>query len=101
MVPEPIVVTVEQALEDLVPAFMAQRKADQYDIAKALPLRDFGALRKTGHGMTGAGASYGFDRISDLGERLNEAARAGDVTAIEKVRDELDDYMNRLIVKYV
>ena len=99
--PEPIVVTVDQIVEDLMPLFMAQRKTDQRVIAQALPLRDFDALRKTGHGMTGAGASYGFDRISDLGVRLCEAARGGDVAAIRKVGDELDDYMQRLIVKYV
>ena len=95
-----IVVTVERGLQDLIPAFLAQRQADQAAIVAALPLRNFEALRRTGHGMAGAGASYGFERISDLGERLVLAARAGDVAALEVLQREFDDYMTRLVVKY-
>jgi hypothetical protein len=98
---DPIFVTVGRDMEDLIPLFMAQRKADQDAIANALPSRNFEALRKTGHGMTGAGASYGFDTISDLGERLTKAARASDLAAIHKVSDEFDDYMVRVVVKYL
>ena len=98
---EPIVITVGRDMEDLVPIFLAQRKTDQAAIAAALPLRNFEALRKTGHGMTGAGSSYGFTQISDLGERLVLAARAGDVATLRLIEAELDDYMTRLVVKYM
>jgi hypothetical protein len=101
MAAEPIVVTIDRDLQDLVPLFMAQRKADQAAIEAALPLRNFESLRLTGHGMTGAGASYGFDRISDLGVRLTDAARAADGAAIEKIKGDFDDYMRRLVVKYM
>jgi hypothetical protein len=80
---------------------MAQRQAEQAAIADALLSRNFEALRKIGHNMNGAGASYGFDRISDLGEHLNQAARAGDVAAIGAIKQAFDDYMARLVVKYM
>ena len=98
---EPIVVTVQQDLQDLVPLFLAQRKADQAAIAQALPLRDFEALRRTGHGIAGAGGSYGFDHLTVVGERLIQAARAHDAVAIASLKREFDDYLERLIVKYV
>ena len=101
MAAEPIIITVERDLEDLIPLFMAQRQAEQAAIADALLSRNFEALRKIGHNVNGAGASYGFDRISELGERLNQAARAGDVTAIGEIRQAFDDYMARLVVKYM
>ena len=98
---EAIVVNVEKGLEDLIPVFMAQRKADQSAIATALPQRDFEALRKIGHGMEGAGTSYGFERISELGEQLTKAARAGDIAALSAIKSALDDFMSRLVVNYM
>jgi HPt (histidine-containing phosphotransfer) domain-containing protein len=98
---EPIVVTIDRDLQDLVPLFIGQRKADQDALATALRMRDFEAVRKIGHGMAGAGSSYGFDCISEVGERLVIAARAADAPAVEAVCRTLDDFLRRLLVKYV
>lgn len=100
-VPEPIMVTLDRELEDLLPLFMAQRKADLQALQAALSIGDFATIRKVGHGMSGAGASYGLDRFSALGEQLVEAARAGNAAVLSRVKDELDDYMSRLIVKFM
>lgn len=99
--PDPIVVTLDRDLEDLVPLFMARRKADLEALSNALPAADFAAVRKIGHGMTGAGASYGFDRISELGQQLVEAARAEDSELLQQLRLDFDDYMARIIVKFM
>ena len=82
MAVEPIVVHVESGLEDLIPLFLQQRKTDQANLAQSLPARDFERIRRIGHGMAGAGASYGFDFVSELGQRLEIAARAGDADGI-------------------
>ncbi|HTE15081.1 MAG TPA: Hpt domain-containing protein [Burkholderiales bacterium] len=101
MAVEPIVITLDRDLEDLVPVFLAQRKTDLATLNAALAAGDFAAMRRAGHGMAGAGASYGFDYLSVLGERIVEAARAGNATAVEGVNREFDDYMARLVVKYM
>lgn len=98
---EPIVIMVERDLEDLVPIFLAQRRADQATLATASPARDFEAIRKVGHGMVGACASYGFDDLGILGQRIVEAGRAADAVVLDGLKRELDDYMVRLIVKYL
>jgi HPt (histidine-containing phosphotransfer) domain-containing protein len=98
---EPIVIAVDRDLQDLVPLFLAQRKADQAALAAALPARDFEALRRIGHGMAGAGASYGFDYVSAVGERIVAAAHATDIAELEQTRRAFDDYMERLVVKFV
>lgn len=101
MPPEPIEVVVDRNLQDLVPLFLAQRKADQAAMVKALAVEDFLALRKVGHGMAGSGSSYGFDALTDLGERIVVAARAVDLPALVKLKLQFDDYMARLVVKFV
>ena len=101
MAVKPIVVIVERDMEELIPLFLSQRKADQAAIARALETHNFEALRRTGHGMAGAGTSYGFDALSKLGDRLVKAARARNVALLAKLKTEFDDYMARLVVKYV
>lgn len=88
-------------MEELIPLFLSQRKADQVAIAHALETHDFEALRRTGHGMAGAGTSYGFAAVSKLGDRLVKATRARDVGLLAQIKAEFDDYMARLVVKYV
>ena len=101
MAPDSIVITVDSDMAELIPLFLSQRKADQAAIAAALPLRDFERVRKAGHGMAGAGASYGFGAVTVLGDNLALAARAGDVARLAQLKTDLDDYLARLIVKYV
>jgi HPt (histidine-containing phosphotransfer) domain-containing protein len=98
---EPIVVTLSQDLADLVPLFLAQRKIDIATLSAALPVGDFAAIHRLGHGMAGAGASYGLNHISTLGEQLVEAARAADTGALVRLQQEFEDYMARLIVNYM
>jgi HPt (histidine-containing phosphotransfer) domain-containing protein len=98
---EPIVVTLSRDMQDLVPLFMTQRKSDLATLTAALPAGNFDAIRRVGHGMAGAGASYGLDHFSDLGERIVAAARAGDTAALDRLRQAFEDYLGRLIVNYL
>ncbi|MBM3344115.1 MAG: Hpt domain-containing protein [Betaproteobacteria bacterium] len=96
---EPIVVTIDRNLEDLVPVYMAQRRADQAILAAALPAHDFAAIRRMAHAIVGASASYGFDELGQLGERIGMAARVADVAVLVRLKAEFDDYLSRLSVK--
>lgn len=98
---EPIVVVLDRNVEDLVPLFLAQRKADQAAMVTAMAGKDFVSLRKVGHGMAGSGSSYGFDALTELGERIVVAARASDLPALAELKAALDDYLARLVVKFV
>jgi HPt (histidine-containing phosphotransfer) domain-containing protein len=97
--PETIVVHVDASIADLVPLFLEQRRADQRLLARALDAGDLAALRRAAHALTGASGSYGFDALTALGERLTDAARAGDIGQVRLLKRELDDYLARLIVK--
>lgn len=101
MATEPILVVVSREIEDLVPIFLAQRRTDLDVLKSSIPAQDFESIRRVGHGMAGAGASYGFEHLSVLGDRLAMAARASDVDALERLNREFGDYMARLVVKYL
>lgn len=98
---EPIVIEVESDFEELIPLFLEQRRKDQVVMAHALEAGDFEALRLVGHGMSGAGGSYGFLQITDMGEAIERAARDRDHAELVKQATLMADYMERIVVKYV
>lgn len=91
---------VDPDLEDLIPSFIANRQIDIQTIASALNLEDFITLRRVGHNLRGAGAAFGFDRVSDMGARLEEAALASNAEGIREVADQLAAYMRRAAIVY-
>jgi HPt (histidine-containing phosphotransfer) domain-containing protein len=97
----PIVVEVERDLEELIPLFLEQRRKDRVTIARALDSGDFETLRLVGHGMAGAGTSYGFPEITAFGGVLERAALAHDGVEIARQATLFADYMDRVVVKYV
>lgn len=98
---EPIVVVVDRDLEDLIPLFLTQRKNDLGKLSQALGEGDFESMRRVGHAMNGAGASYGFPYVSELGLQIESAARDGDLDRLGALSRALKDYLARLVVKYL
>jgi HPt (histidine-containing phosphotransfer) domain-containing protein len=49
-----------------------------------------------GHGMRGAGGSYGFQAITDIGAALEQAAENADTDASRKWVGELSRYLDRV-----
>jgi len=93
-------VTVAKDLEDLVPTFLANRAKELQALRAALAGRDMAQLRHLGHRMKGVGNSYGFARVSELGKRIEEAAIAGDASALEACVAEYEGYLAKVKVVY-
>ena len=72
---EKIIVSIDPDLEDLIPGFLARREADVTLLRAAIERGDFDAVRLTGHSLKGNGGGYGFMEISDLGAKIEDAAR--------------------------
>ena len=72
------VVVVDKELEDLIPVFMKNRHKEVESLKSAVAAADFEQLRQIGHRMKGVGNSYGFERVSVFGRRVEELARSGD-----------------------
>lgn len=96
--PSDIIVTVDPEIADLVPVFLANRGRDVLTLRDALARSDVDALAITGHRLKGVGGGYGFAVVSELGERIEEAALQGDIDLAARATDELGDYLARVRV---
>jgi HPt (histidine-containing phosphotransfer) domain-containing protein len=91
-------VRVNPKIADLIPAFLQNRRIDVSAILKAIDRADYQTLESLGHGMKGAGGSWGFDAITSIGAALEQAGRSGDAAASRKCVGELSVYLDRVEV---
>ena len=93
-----IIVSVDPDLIDLIPGFLEKRRRDIQTISMALKKDDFETIRILGHSMKGAGGGYGFQAITDIGKRIEQAAREMRPREIESCLSELASYLSRVEV---
>lgn len=91
---------VAKDLEDLIPVFMTNRQKEVGILRAAAAAGDFEQLRQLGHRMKGVGNSYGFAPVSEMGKRIEDAARASDAAASEAIVAEYEDYLARVKIVY-
>ena len=82
-----IIVVVDEDLRDLIPGYLENRRKDIAEIAAALERGDFETIRSLGHKMKGTGGGYGFDRITEIGETFEDAAKR---SRTQEIRDQID-----------
>ncbi len=100
MTSQAIVVVIDRDLEDLIPGFLERRREDLDKLRNAAADRDIQTLRVTGHSMKGTGGGYGFDGLSEIGARIEAAAKAGDLDAMPEHLRALEDYLQRVEVRF-
>jgi hypothetical protein len=94
------VVRVEKSLEHLIPKFMANRHNDIARLGNALEKRDFAALSALGHELKGTGAGYGFNYVSELGERIEVCAAASDQDGLAVTIFEFENHIKNLRIEF-
>lgn len=97
---ERIKVKVDPDIEELVPGFLENRRKDVNVIRAALLDMDFETVRILAHSMKGSGGGYGFDRITDIGRLMEDAAKQKNVAALAGLTEELKNYLDRIDVTY-
>lgn len=98
---EKIIVEIDSELEPIVPEFLENRKKDCLTILTLLDTDSFSEIRTLGHRMKGAGGSYGFDEISEIGEAIEDAALNGDKSIIKNCISRLAAYLDKVVAIYV
>jgi CheY-like chemotaxis protein len=87
-------------IADLIPGFLHHRRQDVSAILDALHKGDFETIEGLGHGMKGAGGSWGFQGITDIGAALEQAAVHADTDVSLKWVGELSSYLDRVEIVY-
>jgi HPt (histidine-containing phosphotransfer) domain-containing protein len=95
-----IIIHADPDLEDIIPRYLEGKQKDIQSIRDFLERRDFESIHVLGHGMKGSGGGFGFDAITNFGDGLEHAARDSNISEIEKLLDELLDYLQRVEVVY-
>jgi CheY-like chemotaxis protein len=91
---EPTVAGLDEDIVALRPAYVRRRRADLELVRAALAGVDFGTLETLGHRMKGSGSAYGFDRISEIGRSLEDAAHDGDLEGVRRCETELARWLD-------
>lgn len=97
---EKILVRVDPELEALIPGFLENRNNDLGLLRDAMNRGAVSEIKSIGHNLKGVGGGYGFDRITEIGAGLEEAAIRNDSTAVEQLIAEFEDYLVRVEVTY-
>lgn len=97
---EKIIVTIDSDLEELIPGFLVNRTRDLENLKAAAGSGDVESIRSIGHSLKGVGGGYGFDRITELGAALEQAAKSGQLDDINARIADLADYLLQIEVRY-
>jgi CheY-like chemotaxis protein/HPt (histidine-containing phosphotransfer) domain-containing protein len=96
-----LMLQVSAELEDLMPRFLANRRHDVERLIAALAMKNFEQIKTLGHGIKGAGGTYGLAAISELGAHIEEAATAERVEEIAGQVQALSAYLERIELVFV
>jgi len=93
---DPIVMLAYPNLAARTPAFLQNRRQDVITMLDALTRGDFETVERLGHDMKGAGASFGFQAITNIGAALEQEAGNADTDASRQWVGELSTYLDRV-----
>ena len=85
-----------QRLTEQAPAYLANCRRNVAAMQAALDLGDFQVIAILGHDLRGSGGGFGFQAITDIGFRLEQAAESADSGASRKWLGELSSYLDRV-----
>lgn len=91
--PPPDQTAIDVSIEDLVPGYLENRRADIKRMTAASKQGDWAAIESLAHKIKGSGASYGFPRLSDISRELETAAREARGDEVREAIRRLKDYL--------
>lgn len=95
-----LIITIDKDLEDLIPGYIENRRRDIASIEAALRKNDFETIRVLGHSMKGSGGGYGFDKITEIGKRIEESAKVMETGEINRQVAALSEYLSNINIVY-
>lgn len=72
-----------------------RRRRDFSQCFHGLLAKDFSILETIGHNLKGNGVSFGYPELSQLGEKMEIAAKSSDLSQCRMYVDQLKDWIDR------
>jgi HPt (histidine-containing phosphotransfer) domain-containing protein len=87
---------IPDELKPLVPAYLKRRDQDIEQLQILIKNDDFDGIQKVAHNLKGHGSSYGFEVISDLGEKITQATKDKNIARISKLTSDLQSELTTI-----
>ena len=94
------VVVIAKELEELIPAFLENRRRDAEALKTLLLSDDFEGLRLLGDRIKGVSGSYGFARTAAIAKTIEDKARQGNRAALYVLVEEYARHVEAIEVVF-
>jgi len=94
-------VEIDCDLQDLIPSFLSDKKADLESLGEMLMANDYEQIQKMGHRLKGGFNMYGFKFLGDISSAIEETAKQKDYNGIKNKMALLNEYLGQIRIKYV
>jgi len=96
--PEPVAGPPAPGADEIVRQYVATFGRKLADFERMVGASDLEGLRYFGHGLKGSGATYGFQELSEVGEKIEEAAETADTTGVATLGGQLEQVLTAAAV---
>ena len=94
------VIRADPYMAQHIPRFLENRRAEMVTVREAARIGDLAVVKAFGHKLKGSGGTFGFDELSVLGERLEQAAHESNRIELLRIVDEIVWYVDHVQVVY-
>jgi len=89
-------IRINEDVADLVPEYLANMKIEIDKISQLLKDGKFDLIARIGHNLKGTGATFGFEKVSELGAQIEEAGKTSDPLRIKTLATEAEIWLGQV-----
>lgn len=95
-----IIISVDPDLADLVPGYFENRKLELQSLKHFFEQQKWMEIQMIGHKLKGNAASYGFEKLTDLGASLEESAKIKNQELTQQLILQIETYLTSVELKF-
>jgi len=84
---------------EMLAGYLSRSRSSIHNLNAALQRGELEAVRVFGHRLKGSGGAYGIPELSEIGRKIEYAARSEDSAELQNLAVALESYVSRLEVR--
>lgn len=84
---------IDPIVRELLPGYLKRRDEEFIRLKALLASQDFEAIRTLGHNLSGSGGAYGLQTLTEIGRRIEMAAKNSDSTTLSRELEVLGQFL--------